>query len=81
MEGITLVEIQDLPQTWWEIHCTYDGAPGAWALAAGHSAEKAEANFRASLMYPELAVDVRMKRVGTNTAFEVIARGWRGWHA
>ncbi|SRR6266851_4132692 len=42
-----MVEIQDLPQTWWEIDCTYEGKR-SWALAAGESQQQAEANFRAS---------------------------------
>jgi hypothetical protein len=70
-----MVEIQDTPQTWWEIACSYGGTPGSWALAAGDTAEEAEANFRRSLMYPELAVAVRLKRIGTCTGFEAVARG------
>jgi hypothetical protein len=76
-----MVEIQDTPQTWWEIDCTYDGTPGSWALAAGDTAQEAEANFRRSLLYPYLAVDVRIKRVGTCTAFEVLARAMGGSNA
>jgi hypothetical protein len=71
---MSMVEIQDVPQTWWEIDCTYDGTPGSWALAAGDTAGQAEANFRASLMYPELAVDVKLTRIGTCTAIEAVAR-------
>ena len=73
-----MVEIQDVPQTWWEIDCTYDGTPGSWALAAGDTAQQAEANFRRSLMFPELAVNVRLKRAGRCTAFKAVARGVRG---
>jgi hypothetical protein len=76
-----MVEIQDAPQTWWEIQCTYNGAPGAWALAAGDTAQQAAANFLRSLMYPELAVVARIKRVGTCTAFEVLAREMGGSNA
>jgi hypothetical protein len=68
-----MVDIQDSPQTWWEIDCTYSDTPGSRALASGDTAEQAEANFRASLMYPDLAVDVTLKRIGTCTAFEALA--------
>jgi hypothetical protein len=69
-----MVEIRDKPQTWWEIDCTYDGAPGSWALAAGDTAEQAEASFRRALLYPELAVDVTAKQIGLCTAVQALAR-------
>ena len=70
---MTTVEIQDTPQMWWEVECTYEGAPGCRALAAGESPQQAEANFRSSLLYPELATEVRLKRLGQTTAVEAIA--------
>jgi hypothetical protein len=75
---MTTVEIQDTPQTWWEVECTYDGAPGCRALAAGESPQQAEANFRSSLMYPELATDVTLKRLGQFTAVEAVANAGNG---
>jgi hypothetical protein len=68
-----MVKIQDMPQSWWEIECTYDGIPGSLALAAGETQLQAESNFRASLMYPELAVGLRMRRLGLSTAVQAIA--------
>jgi hypothetical protein len=69
-----MIEIQDSPQVWWEIQCTYNGTPGSWALATGDTAQQAEANLRRSLLYPELAVAVKLKRVGCYRAVEVLAR-------
>jgi hypothetical protein len=78
--NLMMVEIQDAPQTWWEFDCIYNGKR-SWALAAGDTPQQAEANFRRSLMYTELAVAVRLKRVGRGTAFEALARGVRGGDA
>jgi hypothetical protein len=69
-----MVEIQDTPQTWWKIDCTYDDIPGSWAIAAGDTAEQAEANFRGSLLYPDLVVDVTAKQIGLCTAVQALAR-------
>jgi hypothetical protein len=69
-----MIELQDVPQTWWDIDCAYDGIPGSWALAAGDTARESEANFRRSLMYPELAVNVTVKQIGLCTAVQALAR-------
>lgn len=74
---MTTVEIQDTPQTWWDIQYTYEGARG-WALAAGETQQEAEASFRSSLMYPELVTDVTLNRLGQSTAVQAVVNGAGG---
>jgi hypothetical protein len=72
--NLMMVDIQDTPQTWWEIDCTYDGKR-SWALASGENQLQAEANFRAPLADPELTVVTRIKLLGESTAVEAVASG------
>lgn len=74
---MTTVAIQDTAQTWWEIEYTYECARG-WALAAGETRQEAEANFRSSLMYPELVTDMRLKRLCQFTAVDAVANTGNG---
>jgi hypothetical protein len=67
-----MARIKDASQTWWEIICTYDGTPGSWALAAGSTAEEAEASFRCSLANPELAEDLSLKRMNASSVCETV---------
>jgi hypothetical protein len=76
-----MVEIQDMPQTWWEIECTYDGTLGSSALSAGDTAEQAEVNFRRSLMYPELAIEIRLNRIDRCHAGELLRAKLKSWDA
>lgn len=60
----TLVPIQDRPQKWWCIVCTYDGRPGCIAASVGNTAEEAKATFLGSLAEPHLAVIEELSLIG-----------------
>jgi len=64
--------IEDVPQRWWNIICTYDGAPGCRAMAVGEDEQEAEANFRNSLGRPKLAVITAITPIGMATVCEVV---------
>jgi hypothetical protein len=64
--------IQDMPQLWWNIVCTYDGTPGCRALAVGGDEQEAEVNFRNSLGRPELAVIAAIAPIGMATVCEAV---------
>ena len=70
------IPLQEQPQMWWRIVCTYDGRPGSVVAAAGSTADEAKTNFLHSLACPDLALIEEICPIGLCEVTDVIEDLW-----
>jgi hypothetical protein len=70
------IPLEDKPEMWWRIVCTYDGKPDCVCAAIGSTAAEAEATLLDSLAEPHLAVIEEVSPMGVCEALDVLEELW-----
>lgn len=70
------IPLQEQPQMWWRIVCTYDGKTGSVAAAVGSTADEAKMAFLESLAEPHLAVIENISPIGFCEVTDVMEELW-----
>jgi len=70
------IPLEDKPQMWWRVVCTYDGKRGCVCAAVGSTADEAKAEFLESLAYPDLALIEEISPIGVCDVTNVLEDLW-----